>query len=519
MAVMSAVSSSLCRDNLPEGLVARKSGTLLTALLIIQLILICACGGGKEGTAPVSPPNILFIIVDDLNCRIGCYGDPVANSPNLDRLASMGVRFERAYCQFPVCNSTRCSVFTSLYPTTTGVLDNNTFLVLGKDHETMQDHFRHRGYAVAEFGKVWHGANRMLRPGESVPDLAAEEPRRPGWNQDWFTPAELAALQADDPDYWDKHHSPYRNLAPPDPQLYAWANVFGPLPEGDRGIDAPIADDAIRALREFREGDKPFFLAVGFHRPHVPLTAPREYFDLYDASLMPLPPDFNNEVTGPEGTPVDELRDNMDLFASRTFTATEAREAMRAYYACITYVDAQLGRVMDELERLELAEHTIIVLWGDHGWHLSEKGMWAKGTTFEVSAHGPMIIADPRRKSAGRSSTRVVQYLDLYPTLADLCGIGIPEGLEGRSLKPLLDQPDRVWDHPAITVQSRSWYIGRSIRTERWRYTEWDQGRRGAMLFDHDHDPHEMHNLANDPSYQKIVEELKIKLDQSGVGR
>lgn len=451
-------------------------------------------------------PNVLFVISDDLNCRIGCYGDPLAKTPHIDRLASRGVRFERAYCQFPLCNPTRCSVLSGRYPTSTGVLDNNTLLLRDAHTEPLQDCFRRHGYAVAEHGKVWHGRNRGIRPGELKPQ------------GDWSLPAERARQQIDEPDYWDTHHSPYRHRTIADPNRYAWANVYGPLKLGDRGRDAPTADRAIASLREFKSSDRPFFLAVGFRLPHVPLTAPPEFFDLYDPGKMPLPPDFANQPTLGPRMPRDELRVNLDLFAGRSFSETEAREAIRAYYACISYMDAQLGRVLDELERLGLHENTIIVFWGDHGWHLSEKGMWAKGTTFEVSAHGPLIIVDPRNKAvAGRASPRVVQYLDMYPTLVDLCGLNGPKTLEGHSLWPLLENPEAKWNHLAFTVQTRGWFIGRSVRTERWRYTEWDEGRRGAMLFDHDTDPREMRNLINDPRHAAVVKEMKNLLSDGPI--
>lgn len=448
-------------------------------------------------------PNVLMIISDDMNCRIGCYGDRLAKTPNIDRLAQRGVRFERAYCQFPLCNPTRCSVLTGQYPTTTGILDNNTLLVLDESVVTIQKWFADHGYAVAEHGKIWHGRNHGIRAGEPKP------------KGEWYTPAERAEQQRNEPDYWERHHSPYRHRTVADPERYAWANVYGPLKEGDRGRDAPTADQAIASLRQFESDGVPFFLAVGFRLPHVPLTAPPSYFQLHDPAAMELPPDFANEPTIGPDLPRDEWRVNLDLFASRRFSESEAREAIRAYYACTSYMDAQVGRVVDELEKLGLADRTVIVFWGDHGWHLSEKGMWAKGTTFEVSARGPMIIVDPRKKkTAGRTSLRVVQYLDIYPTLVDLCELDRPAPVEGQSLSPLLDDPDRAWDHGAFTVQTRSWYIGRSIRTERWRYTEWDGGRRGAMLFDHERDPHEMHNVVSDPRYAAVVQEMKKQLDR-----
>jgi len=187
----------------------------------------------------------------------------------------------------------------------------------------------------------------------------------------------------------------------------------------------------------------------------------------------------------------------------------EAREAMRAYYACMAYMDAQVGRVLDALTAAGLDRNTIVVLWGDHGWHLSEKGMWAKGTLFEVSARGPLFIADPRMRTAGRTTRRTVEYVDMYPTLTDLCGLPKPAWTEGASLRPLLENPDAAWDHPARTFAVRNWAIGRSVRTERWRYTEWDEGRGGRALFDHDNDPHEMRNLAEDEAHKPTVEAMR----------
>ena len=450
-------------------------------------------------------PNVLFIAVDDLDCRIGCYGDPIAKTPNLDRLAARGVRFDRAYCQYPLCNPTRSSVLSGRYPTSTGVFDNNTFPVLGKGHATLPFYFERHGYAVAAFGKIWHAINRGFPNGETKGPAA------------WFTPDQRAAQQAAEPDYWDRVQSPYRNIRPADPAAFARANVYGPLPEGNEGVDAKTAAQAETELVKLAVGGKPFFLAVGFHKPHVPLQAPRKYFDMYEAAEMPLPPDFDTEPRQLPGMPRDEFRQNIDLFAGRSFTVREAREAIRAYYACIGYMDAQLGRVFDKLEKPGLEKNTMIVLWGDHGWHLSEKGMWAMGTLFEVSARGPLLIADPCKRTAGQVSKRVVQYLDMYPALVDLCGLPKAGWTECTPLTPLLDNPQVPWERPAYTVQARNWTLGRSVRDERWRYTEWDEGRNGTALFDHDRDPHEMRNAAADPENAGTVKRLRKLLHEGPI--
>lgn len=464
---------------------------------------------GAAALAQSARPNVLFVVVDDLRCWLGCYGDPIAKTPHIDRLAGRGVRFDHAYCQFPLCNPTRSSVLSGRYPTSTGVLDNNTYLVLEGEQATLPEYFGRQGYATAQFGKVFHAANRGMRQGEAKASTPAG----------WFTPAERARQKVESPAYWDQVHSPYRNLRLENPGQYAWANEFGPLPDNDRGQDAQIADQAVAALEKLAGGGKPFFLATGFHKPHVPLKAPKQYFDLYDPAKMPLPADFDNEPRQLAGYPTPEFRQNIDLFAARSFSVLEAREAIRAYYASLSYMDAQVGRLLNQLKASGVEDNTVVVLWGDHGWHLSEKGMWAKGTLFEVSARGPLIIADPRRRTAGQTSPRIVQYLDMYPTLVDVCGLPAAPWLEGASLKPLLDDPRAAWDRPAFTVQSRNWWLGRSVRTERWRYTEWDQGRRGAALFDHERDRHEMTNLVGEGAHRGTVEALRRLLREGPVAR
>jgi arylsulfatase A-like enzyme len=457
-----------------------------------------ALAGARGLAQTAAQPNVLFIAVDDLDCRIGCYGDRIAKTPSIDRLAARGVRFDRAYCQYPLCNPTRSSVLSGRYPTSTGVLDNNTWLVLNQGQQPIPRYFEQHGYNVASFGKIWHGPNRGFQNGEPLP----ETPRG------WFTPQDRARQQAAQPDYWNSVHSPYRNMKPPDPSAYAWANEIGPLPAGEAGDDARIADNSIKFLGEAAKSARPFFLATGFLKPHVPLRAPKEFFDLYDPDLMTLPPDFDTEPRHVRGMPADEFRQNMDLFAGRSFSTWEARQAMRAYYACTSYMDAQAGRLLDKLKETGADKNTVIVFWGDHGWHLSEKGMWAKGTLFEVSARGPLIISDPRERTAGQASSRVVQFLDMFPTLADACGLPVPDHLQGASLRPLLADPSRAWRRPAYTVQARNWFIGRSVRDDRWRFTEWDEGRRGQALFDHANDPHETRNLALDKQYEDVVNRM-----------
>jgi uncharacterized sulfatase len=251
----------------------------------------------------------------------------------------------------------------------------------------------------------------------------------------------------------------------------------------------------------------------------VPLRAPKRFFDLYEPDKIPLAEDFAPTPTADKSVPIYALRDNLDLFFEERVTAQRAREAIAAYYACTSFMDEQLGHVLDALERLKLRDHTIIVLWGDHGWHLGEKGMWAKGTLFEPSAHAPLLIVDPRRSTGGQACARVVEFVDVYPTLVELCGTRMPPGLEGKSLVPLLDNPAAPWQRPAFTLVAREDWLGRSVRTERWSYTEWDEGRRGVELYDLQADPHELKNMAKDPALASTVTELKRLLHKGPVAK
>jgi arylsulfatase A-like enzyme len=467
-------------------------------------------------TAPSPQPNVLFVIVDDLNCRIGCYGDPVAKTPNLDRLAARGVLFERAYCNFPLCNPTRSSVLSGEYPTSAGVLDNKTWLVPPKGHPTLPQHFQQHGYARAEFGKIWH------EPGNNG-EIDPANPPKPRGRFPWYNPTQRGGQERSQPDFWKvaENYDHYRADPPPSSMVEALRrgpNQFGPVSAGRGTPDITHADAAIEFLKKHDAAAQPFFLAVGFQKPHVPLKAPQEFFDLYEAEELPLPPDFANEPTLPSGASPLNTRRNLDLYADRDFTAAEARTALHAYYACVSHMDAQLGRVLDALEASEQADNTLIVLWGDHGWHSSEKGFFAKGTLFEIAIRSPLLIVDPRRKaSAGHSCRRIVQFVDIYPTLVDLAGLPLPPALEGVSLRPLLDDPNAAWDRPAFTVQSRGWSLGRRIRTERWAYSEWDNAPAGAMLFDLENDPHEMRKLAADPVHAETVASLQQQLRTSPV--
>jgi uncharacterized sulfatase len=269
--------------------------------------------------------------------------------------------------------------------------------------------------------------------------------------------------------------------------------------------DGQVAAEAVRLLESHEARGKPFFLAVGFHKPHDPFIAPKKYFDPYPLeSLAPpaVPPRANGDP--PQAIP----RGWKEEFEK--FTDRDKREFMRAYYAGVSFMDAQVGKVLDALDRVGLSENTVVIFLGDHGFHLGERGWWNKNTLFELSARAPLIVAMPGAGGAGKASPRLVEFVDVYPTLVEVCRLeGAPAGLEGVSFAPLLHDPARAWKPAAHTQVRRGKVAGRSVRTERWRYTEWDAGAAGAELYDHDVDPDEHHNLASDPIHARTVEELK----------
>ena len=502
------------------------------ALAALWLLVEPARSVSAPAALTSRPPNVLFIAVDDLNTRLGCYGDPIVKTPNLNRLASWGVRFDRAYCQFPVCNPSRVSLLLGRYPTTTETVDFAWPALLGPDWVTLPEHLRKAGYQVRLLGKIYHYDKDLMKR------WFAEEPPGDEYPPDWSAGAkwvgksqEVHAQMLTDL----TRYEPYRTLAPPTSasakMLRTWANVFGPVPDAEEKdaetkpkayewtADVKNAKQAVGLLERWAGSDKPFFLGVGFYKPHVPLQAPKRFFDLYDPEKIPLPEDFAPTPTADDAVPRYALRNNLDLFFEERVTERRAREAIAAYYACTTFMDEQLGRVLDALERSGLRENTIIVLWGDHGWHLGEKGMWAKGTLFEPSAHAPLLIVDLRQKTAGQACARTVEFVDIYPTLVGLCGTKQPPGLEGRSLVPLLQNPKQEWDHPAFTLVAREDWLGRSVRTEQWSYTEWDEGRRGGELYDLRADPHERKNLAHDPAQAGTVSKLGKLLHEGPVAK
>lgn len=438
---------------------------------------------------------------DDMRVELGCYDSMFgAKTPNLDALAHSGVRFDRNYCQFPLCNPSRASLLNGRHPTTTGVLGNRTnFRTAHPDWISLPQLFRQNGYTSLRIGKIFHGGmddTKAWTVGGGVPEgnggaggHALNIPRtlipRPGETTAPPPPTNSRALHSD--------------------QLIVLDG------NGEGHPDYHTADVAIEYLRKYK--NEPFFLGCGFVKPHSPPCAPQRFYDMYDVDRIQLTPDFAAWPTVPPGFPSAAIRkNNADLFIGRGASVAEARQVIRAYIASISWADWNLGRVMAELDRQGLRQNTIVVFAVDHGYQLGEKGKWSKaGSLFEMGTRVPLIIAAPSAKGNGRVCRRVVQSVDIYATLAELCNLPLPPGNEGHSHVPLLHNPDGRWDEPAYSVWSEDGETlhGVMVRNEKFRYAEFGpNGEHGAMLFDEHADPYEMKNLADDREYAKVRAEL-----------
>jgi iduronate 2-sulfatase len=446
--------------------------------------------------------NVLFIAVDDLRAELNCYGDKHVQSPNIDRLAAGGLLFNRAYCQQAVCNPSRASLLTGLRLDTLGIWDLPThFRERKPDVVTLPQLFKQHGYHTENIGKIFHNWRQDKYRGDAP---------------SWSVPAVM---------HYGNHGDDKLHIAgePPPNHSPTPRTEARDVPD-DAYFDGRVAEKAVAALGRLK--DRPFFLAVGFWKPHAPFNPPKKYWDLYDAKKLPLA----EHADPPRDVPPLALHNSRELmsgFKQRRGgkpTAAEVRGLRHGYYAATSYVDAQIGKVLDELDRLGLRERTIVVLWSDHGYHLGEHGLWAKTSNFELDARVPLIIDAPQFAS-GQKTDAIVELLDLYPTLADLCGLPAPGDLAGVSLRPVLVEPTASTKNFALTQHPRPAYppdgedpqaMGYSLRTERWRYTQWRDFQTDEILaqelYDHDEDPHETVNLASRRSQAKTVAELAKRL-------
>ncbi len=443
----------------------------------ITSVLICL---SVNSGAADPQPNVLFIAVDDLSVALGCYGDLVAKTPNIDRLAATGVRFDRAYNQLPLCNPTRASVMTGLRPDQIKVYDlDRHFRDELPDVVTLSQAFQQAGYFAARVGKIYH-----YNVPASIGTDGFDDP--PSWNQ---TVNPIGRDKTDEALVFNAE--PHRKIS----GSLSWLAADG---TDEEQTDGMIATAAIRLMQQHT--DQPFFLGVGFFRPHTPYVAPKKYFDRYpigDIRLPFAPADDRNDI------PSAAFAHNCPV-PNYSLPTPILKQAVQAYYACVSFIDAQVGRLLDELDRSGLAKNTIVVFWSDHGYHLGEhNGIWQKRTLFEQAARTPLIIRAPAAEGNGQACRRIVEFVDIYPTLTSLAGVKAPANLAGRDLSPLLQNPLTNWNGLAVTQVLRpqddrldSMVMGCSIRSDRWRYTEWAEGAAGIELYDHHTDPLEFHNLA-----------------------
>jgi iduronate 2-sulfatase len=440
---------------------------------------------GAVQPRPTGPMNVLLIMADDLNNDLGAYSHPIVKTPNLDRLAARGVRFDRAYTQFPLCSPSRVSLLTGLRPDTTRIYDLTTdFRTILPDVVTLPQLFKRNGYVAARVGKIYHYGN----------------------------PSQIGTNGLDDPASWDLVVNPrgidkdeetvLTNLTPL--QGLGSSLSFYASPAGDeQHTDGKVAAETIALLEKYK--DRPFFIGAGFYRPHCPFIAPSKYFDMYPLERIPVPRFSPDQIAGLPPAALWTKPPNWNV------PEDGLRQAIRAYYASTSFLDANVGRVLDALTRLGLADRTLVVFLGDHGYHLGELGQWMKQSLFERSARAPLIVAGPGISRG--VAPRPVEFVDLYPTIGELAGLALPSGLQGRSLKPLLNDPKARWDHPAFTQVRRGGandrFMGYSVRTEKWRYIEWDDGKQGSQLYDEARDPGELHNLAADAKQAKVIAEMR----------
>ncbi len=465
-------------------------------------------------TAAPAKPNVLFIAVDDLRPEMGCYGNNIVKTPNFDRLAARGTLMNRAYCQQAVCSPTRSSLMTGRRPDATRVWDLEThFRTALPDVVTLPQYFKANGYHCAALNKIYH---------HGFEDGAS-------WSEPHWFPSGITVDT--DPEDWSKRivtrygegvKEYEKTVQPADNDKPAKGVKGGKGPKGPKGPafeisaksddelpDGFTAAEAVKRLHALKAKGEPFFLAVGFLKPHLPFVAPKKYWDLYDPAKIPGPaidhlpegaPEFAGHENGelhayanvPQGNPIPE-----DL----------ARTLRHGYYACTSYTDAQVGRLLDALDKEGLADNTVIVLWGDHGWQLGDHGLWHKHTNFELAARVPLLISVPGQKTAGQKCDAPVEFVDIYPTLADVCGLPVPSGLDGISLKPWIETPAAPAAKVAISqypryneLTGKRPLMGYSIRDARWRLTLWRDRKNAEIvateLYDEQNDPTETKNVA-----------------------
>jgi len=471
---------------------------------------------------PARKLNVLFLAVDDLRPELGCYGKKHILSPHIDQLASRGLLFERAYCQQAVCGATRASLLSGMRPNSSKVHGNQTPLSTVHDNlATIPKHFRDNGYETISLGKIYHHKKTDDPTGWSAPEWV---PQGEWVGRGYLSDEGKAATEAE-----SRRLRKLRDAAVAKAKTAAEKKrlskryKLGVGPPTDCADvpdnaypDGKIADKAIAEMQRLK--DKPFFLAVGFMKPHLPFNAPKKYWDLYRRSEI----DLADNPFLPKGSPSyaasnwGELRKYVGMPRKGLMPDDDARKLIHGYYACVSYMDAQVGRVLAELDRLDLRDSTVVILWGDHGWKLGDHGEWCKHTNWEIDTHVPMIVSAPGYKGGLRTDA-LSEFVDIYPSLADLCGLDIPAHCEGASFVPLMKDPKRPWKSAAFSQWPRGGKVGYAMRTDRYRLVRWKEAKTGKVaateLYDQQVDPKENVNIAARADSATLVKKLSAQLE------
>jgi len=452
----------------------------LMAILGLLAISVSSCRIDKV----TDKPNILFIAVDDLRPELSCFGESHIRSPNIDIIASEGLTFQNAYCNVPVCGASRASLLTGIRPTRNRFLNYLTWVdEEAPDVVTLPRHFRDHGYYTISNGKVFHH----------------QYDSKDSWDENW-RPEKLKVT-------WSNYQLEENNRIDsiPGQRGAPWECVDGP---DNMYYDGQIAVKSIEDLKKLKSLDKPFFLATGFLKPHLAFLAPKKYWDLYDRDEIIIPDNdtLPSDVPGNLITTWGELRQYYGIPKEGPVSDSTAKTLVHGYYACVSYIDEQIGKILHALNELKLERNTIIILWGDHGWNLNEHGLWCKHSNFDTSTRSTLLLKVPG-VTRGKETKSLVEFIDIYPTLTELCGLPLPDHLEGKSMVPLIEYPDIPIKDFIIT----KWKPGLTIKTPDFAYTEWTNATDsiiGTMLYDHRSDRDEIYNLAARPEYKDIIDSL-----------
>ena len=476
------------------------------AVLLIP-VLLGSCDQGKEA------PNILFIAVDDLRTELGSYGTTEIRSPNIDRLAAEGLTFNRAYCQQPICMASRASLMSGLRPDTLNIYNCASLEEDAPGMLTLNQHFENNGYTIWAAGKIYHhDIDHDVQFGSNYHIVTTEAIGR-----GYLSEESVKIVAQYDKWYRENRGQEGGGRGP----AYEWPEV-----PDNAYHDGMMTDMAIEKLSGLKNSDHPFFMAVGYKKPHLPFNAPKKYWDMYgENDIKPAPNPFHPEnVSEYFDYNFGEIRNYYGIPKGReAFSDSLERTLKHGYYACVSYIDAQIGRLLDGLEENGLDDNTIVILWGDHGWKLGEHDMWCKHTQFHLDNHVPMILKVPGQTPA--KTNALVEFVDIYPSLCELAGLKLPGHLQGTSVVPLVEDPDKKWKEGALSYWPESnrgnpekVIMGYTVQTERYRYTEWIREHTGELLardlFDHQTDPEENRSIANDPANEELMQSLSDLLDR-----